>query len=390
MKSFLTNIYLFRFLDNLMLIFPLYAVMFEDSGLTVFQISLLFIVWSAATFILEVPSGVLADKYSRINILAAGQIFKIIGFLFWIIMPNFIGFLIGFIFWGVKSALHSGTFEALLYDELKKFKQESHYTKILGRVESVSHVGVVGASIGASLLISSGYSAVIVASIIFIILSFIPLYLLPKAKIAESTHEKEYFKLLKQGILVVKNTPVLLRLIIFLAIAIGIDAVIDEYYNPFARELGLETQMLGYFFAVVIFVDILGSLVAYKFKEYSNGVYYAWFAACGLILLAAAVLGNYFSIIFLLLFTFNYRIIKLVFEGRVQDQIPTSVRATVSSVNGFAMETSAITMFFLFGLIVGEGEYQTGFFFVAFTMILIGSLYLVQRLVRTKIITSRD
>lgn len=386
MKSFLINIYLFRFFDNLMLIFPLYAVMFADSGLSVFEISLLFIAWSATTFILEVPSGILADKYSRKNILAFGQLSKIVGFAFWIFMPNFAGFLIGFIFWGIKGALYSGTFEALLYDELKAFKQESIYTKILGRVESASNIAVVAASIGASLLIVFGYNAVIAISILFIIISFIPLYFIPQAKKTESTHEKEYFKLLKQGLLVVRHSPVLIRLIIFLAIAIGIDAAIDEYYNPFARELGLETQMLGYFFALVIFVDILGSLVAYKFKDYSNTVYYMWFAACGLILLAAAILGNYFSIVFLLVFTFNYRIIKLVFEGRVQDNIPTPVRATVSSVNGFAMETSAIVMFFLFGLVVGDGEYQKGFYFVSLTMIVIGLLYLAQRIVRTRVL----
>src|SRR5690606_22326133 len=111
-------------------------------------------------------------------------------------------------------------------------------------------------------------------------------------------------------------------------------------------------------------------------------IYYLWFVLCGIILLVAALLSNYFSIIFLLLFTFNYRIIKLVFEGRVQENIPTPVRATVSSVNGFAMETSAIVMFFLFGLVVGDGEYQKGFLFVSITMIVIGVLYFAQRVVR--------
>lgn len=373
-----------------MLIFPLYAVMFEDSGLSIFQISILFIVWSATTFLLEVPSGVLADKYSRKKIIAFGQIFKILGLILWVLMPNFTGFLLGFIFWGIKGALYSGTFEALVYDELKAFKQEKIYTKVLGRMESASNLGVVIASVGASLLIPYGYNAVIISSVFFILISLIPLSLLPEAKKVESTHEKEYFILLKQGLLVVKNSPLLIRLILFLSIAIGIDAAIDEYYNPFARELGLETQMLGYFFALVIFIDILGSLVAYKFKEYSNSVYYIWFVACGLMLLVAALFSNYFSILFLLLFTFNYRIIKLVFEGKVQDNIPTPVRATVSSVSGFAMETSALVMFFLFGLVVGEGEYRTGFMFVSLTMIAVGTMYWVQRQVRNYLIQRKD
>jgi MFS family permease len=370
----------------MMLLFPLYAVMFEDSGLNAFQISLLFIVWSATAFILEVPSGVFADKYSRKHILALGQLFKITGFVFWILMPNFVGFMIGFIFWGIKSALHSGTFEALIYDELKTFKKESLYTKVYGRLETAGNIAVITASIGASLLTPYGYQLIIAVSIGFIVLSWIPLYILPQIKSTESTHEKEYFSLLMQGLQFVKNSPVLIKLIVFLAIAIGIDAAIDEYYNPFARELGLPTQMLGYYFALVIFIDGIGSLIAYKFKERSNTFFYCWFVICGGILLGAALLGNYFSLALLILFTFNYRIIKLVFEGKVQDQIPTGVRATVSSVNGFAMQVCSIGMFFFFGLIVGDGEYQKGFIFVSLTMIVLGGLYWVQRLGRKQYI----
>jgi MFS family permease len=367
-----------------MLLFPLYAVMFEDRGLTVFQISILFIVWSLAAFLLEVPSGVFADKYSRKHILAIGQLFKITGFLFWIFMPTFTGFMIGFIFWGIKSALHSGTFEALIYDELKIFKKESLYTKVYGRLETAGNLAVIAASIGASLLTPYGYEVIIAISIVFVGVSWIPLYLLPQTKNTDSTHEKEYFTLLAQGLDFVKTSPALLKLILFMAIAIGIDAAIDEYYNPFARELGLPTQMLGFYFAFVIFIDALGALVAYKFKERSHTFFYSWFVVCGIILFAAALLGNYFSLVLLVLFTFNYRIIKLVFEGKVQDQIPTGVRATVSSVNGFAMQVSSIIMFFFFGLIVGEGEYQKGFLFISLTMIVLGLLYWIQRLGRTQ------
>lgn len=378
MKSIVQKLYAYRFLDELMLIFPLYAVMFADSGLSAFQISILFVVWSVAGFLLEVPSGVLADKYSRKYILIIAQIAKIIGFSFWIIMPNFWGFLIGFIFWGIKSALYSGTFESLLYDELKSVDKQNDYTKILGRMESIGMVGVILAGIAASLVSPFGYPMIIGISIFFVIVSLIPLMVIPHAKQAESTHEKEYFTLLKQGLTVAATSPVLLRLILFLAAAIGIDAVIDEFYNPFVREVGLATQYLGYFFALAIFVDILGSLVAYRFQKLSNKFYYVLFTICGGILLLASLLGNMYSLVLLLLFSFAYRIVKLNFEGRVQDLIPTSVRATVSSVKGFALETSSIAMFFLFGIVTGEGEYQSGFIVTACIMTGLGILYLLQ------------
>lgn len=47
--------YTFSFFDEFILIYPLYAVMFADKGLSATQISTLFIVWSLTSFLLEVP-----------------------------------------------------------------------------------------------------------------------------------------------------------------------------------------------------------------------------------------------------------------------------------------------------------------------------------------------
>ena len=94
--------------------------MFAEFSMQPWQIASLLIVWSATAFTLEVPSGVLADKYSRRNILFIGQCIRSLGYLCWLFLPNYIGFLIGFILWGIESALSSGTFQSLLYDELKQ------------------------------------------------------------------------------------------------------------------------------------------------------------------------------------------------------------------------------------------------------------------------------
>lgn len=119
MRSFITKIYLYSFFADLIFIYPVYSVMFVDKGLSPLQISILLMVWAGTSFVLEVPSGVIADKYSRKNILVFSQLVRIIGYMFWVLMPNFLGFLVGFILWGIKSAFTSGTLESFIFDELK-------------------------------------------------------------------------------------------------------------------------------------------------------------------------------------------------------------------------------------------------------------------------------
>lgn len=60
-----------------MLICPFYADMFVDYGLSGLEVSLLFAVWSwsGTCIALEVPSGALADRFSRKRATFAGLAF---------------------------------------------------------------------------------------------------------------------------------------------------------------------------------------------------------------------------------------------------------------------------------------------------------------------------
>ena len=117
-RAFLARAYAFRFLDGFVLIYPLYTVMFAARGLSPSQVAAALMAWSVTGFFLQIPMGVLADRFSRRWMLCLGQVLRGLGFAIWIVQPNFTGFLIGMVLWGVKSAMTNGVFEALVYDEL--------------------------------------------------------------------------------------------------------------------------------------------------------------------------------------------------------------------------------------------------------------------------------
>jgi len=213
--------------------------MFVDKGLSPIQISLLLMVWAGTSFILEVPSGVFADKYSRKTILVLSQIVRIVGYMFWILMPNFWGFLIGFVFWGIKSAFTSGTLESFIFDELKSHNVENEYAKVLGRLQSLGYLAILFSGIGASLSISLGYSVVLWISLISLIISTIAVYLIPDTRAIASTEETQYFALLRKGLeMSIKNVSIL-QIIIFVSLAQALFGALDEYWSIFANEAGL-------------------------------------------------------------------------------------------------------------------------------------------------------
>lgn len=352
--------------------------MFADKGLNALQISILLMVWAGTSFLLEVPSGVFADKYSRKNILFGAELARIIGYLFWLLMPNFLGFLIGFILWGVKSAFTSGTFEALIYDELKANNEESRYIKVQGIIQSLGYAAFIFAGIGASLAISFGYSFVLIVSILALAVSSTAILLLPKARKIESTGEKEYFKLLKDGLKFSLKTPVILNIIIFIALGQALFGALDEYWSIFANQVGLSKQWLGIFFVIYGLVQVASSLIAYKFEKVNIKFFEFLFLVNGILLVAAAYFFKVPVLILLFVFSFSFKLIDTVTNSRLQHQISNpNVRATITSVKGFFVELAVMGLYITFGLIAKYVNYQSAFLSIGVIISVIGTCYLI-------------
>lgn len=119
-RRLVAALYAYAFLDDFVLLYPLYALLFTDAGLTPVQVSALFVIWSLTGLTLEVPSGALADAVSRRALLVVAPLLGATGYGLWVAVPSFWAFAAGFILWGVRGALASGSLEALVYEEDRK------------------------------------------------------------------------------------------------------------------------------------------------------------------------------------------------------------------------------------------------------------------------------
>ncbi|GGQ85467.1 hypothetical protein Saso_12410 [Streptomyces asoensis] len=132
-----------------MLLYPVYALLFADSGLSVGQISSLFVLWSLTGVLLEVPSGAWADAVSRRLLLWVGPLLGAAGFALWVLFPSYGAFAAGFVLWGARGALGSGALEALVYEELDRAGAADRYALIMGRAHALGQVAVTIAVYGA-------------------------------------------------------------------------------------------------------------------------------------------------------------------------------------------------------------------------------------------------
>ncbi|NUT94105.1 MAG: MFS transporter, partial [Saccharothrix sp.] len=118
-------------------VYPLYALLFADTGLSDGQISLLFAIWSTVAVVAEVPFGALADRFSRRWSLVAAGVLQALGYALWTAAPGFWAFAAGFVLWGLGGALVSGALEALIHDGLAAVGAADAFGQVLGRVTAV-------------------------------------------------------------------------------------------------------------------------------------------------------------------------------------------------------------------------------------------------------------
>ncbi len=145
-------------------IFAVYALFMQSSGASPVEISALLAIWSIAAFVFEVPSGVLADRFDRVWVMAASRMLQAAAFALWWYWPSFPGFALGFVLWGLAGAMWSGTNEAWLFEALHARDAGEQFEPIYAAGSAWASFGICIALASGGLLASSGFGWTILVS----------------------------------------------------------------------------------------------------------------------------------------------------------------------------------------------------------------------------------
>jgi MFS family permease len=353
MKKDILKLIIYRFLDDFILVYPVYSILFQNNGLSNGQISILLVIWSATTILLEVPSGMLADKYSRKNQLLVSQIIRSIGYIFWLLGGSFWNYAIGFILWGIKGAMFSGTFEAFIFDKLKSEKKEEQYESVIGKIKTAGFIGVTLALLLGGWLSEMDYNIVLYASIIVPVIATLLFSTIKEAPKSESTEETKYLSFLKNALIETRSDKILMILIIGTALTYSIYGASDEFFALISTSMGASESLVGILLAVQTFSSSLAGVVITKFPNKENNNFYesAYIVIAGIFFIVAWVFQNPFALLLTSVSTFFLSITEIKIENKMQKVIDSKQRATVLSLKSLVYEGLAIGVTLLLGFV---------------------------------------
>lgn len=335
-------------------LYGLYALLFEDHGLSTGSISSLFVLWSVTAFVCEVPSGAWADTVSRRGLLLGSGVLFTAAFTVWLIWPTYWGFAAGFVLWGVSESLKSGTFEALLYDELAALGGEHRYAAVTGYANAGEMVCVFVATLSAAPLFDlGGYALVGWVSVAITVADTLLVLSLPAAPRAMEADEIDgsgdtlvarYLATLRAGTTEVRTDAVVRRVVILTA-ALLAGLAFDEYFGLLAREGGAITEFVPVLVALTVVGQVIGAATAGRTATMSGPVMGAVVATGAVLLATGALLGGFAGFAAIGLGYGALHNTAVVAEARLQDAMSGRARATVSSVVGLTSELLSVAVF---------------------------------------------
>ncbi len=356
--------HLYCIFTSLMPIYPVYLLLFEHKGLSLSRISLLLMIWAFPVVLLELPSGILADRWSRKNLLLIAGSLHAACFAVWLFSDGFVWFAIGFLLWGISEALGSGAREALLFDSLKKAGKEDGFDRIYGRGEMLGRISLAAAMLlGGVLTAFGGFGLALIASIVsliiglFVVLGFKEVNLFrDKQPDKKAVFDIHGLKTLRDAASFLFGSPIILLPVLLSILVVGMYGILEEYDPAVAsrfvpgvlwvafwgmgrfifegigaeliprlrrflrRRLGLCTIRL------IIFLSILGSLSLLVFALFGKAIFIPFYA----------------------LYFMSSAGIQVLIEDYIQQKIESQGRSTVHSLASLTANLYGIIVTLIF------------------------------------------
>ena len=363
----LLPLFVANFFAGLMFHYSIAFPFFSSIGFDTNQLASYAILTAVMVLLLEVPSGILADRWSRKGTSMIALLFMIIGVLIIGSADNFKVVMIGTVFAGIYFGMRSGMVEAMIYDLLLEHDQRKDYEKYVGMTRSINTVGLVISSIvGAVIASTINFSTPYYMSAVCAFLALLFLFKFKEPQLhrqVETARLPEHIK----DLFVALSRHAEVRLLVFTAIVVGILSSFMMEVDPlWPLALGLATIWYGPLNAFLLSSQgIAGPLVS----KIVNRNHIIQLVAFGMFLATIGLLVSNIWVIALSQFTLLAcaTSLTIILSGRIQDELPSSQRSGAES----AISTFATLSFLIILPIFSSIAQRSSIFTAAWLLVII-------------------
>ena len=361
-------------LQGIILWVPVEKLFMTQIGFTARSVAIMAAAYAAVVPLLEVPSGILADRWSRNRIMVCASIALLASSLLGGLSTNVPTYIAAAMILGVYFALNSGTVDSIVYDVvLEETGSSEQYETSIGRIRMVESGAFVASALAGGVL--AGWSSVrftYFASLPFVAIAIAAFMRFDEPRL----HRAAEPVTLRRHIALTYRTMIRepdVRQVMLLAALVGLlSQAVFEFGPLWLVALAAPAALFGPYWAALVSTLGLGGYLTSKLKldrRVTVSVLALATPAAALALtqtraLAAVIAAQ--TVLALLLAIISIRAGKLLHDG-----VPSNIRAGVSSGVG----TLSWVLFLPFSLLFGwfaraHGVRQAGWFLAAAALLI--------------------
>jgi len=331
-----------------------WILFFIQNGLSLLQIGLLESIFHGTSLLCEIPSGMLADRFSYKTNLYLARLASIVSSILILFgQGNFWIYALAMMVSAWSYNFDSGTSTAFLYDSAVEAGQKDRYLQISSFLSGVAEVTRTLGTVVAGFFIHGALAWTYLIAIVLSLLSILLIFLMkePESKSGERNHLT-----IKRILVVVKQEwqekPVLFYWMFTYQLVGTIMCMFYFYYQQKISDLvswQVSLIMLigsGFNLLAVYLASQIGK------KWNSNQVFPILVALTGLSLLLVGLKTPFAYLSVYLLTNALYAVYQPIYYNDLQAYLPSSVRATMLSINSMMFSLSMIVIFPLTGWLI--------------------------------------
>ena len=331
-----------------------WILFFIQNGLSLLQIGLLESIFHGTSLLCEIPSGMLADRFSYKTNLYLARLASIVSSILILFgQGNFWIYAIAMMVNAWSYNFDSGTSTAFLYDSAVEAGQKDRYLQISSFLSGVAEVTRTLGTVVAGFFIHGALAWTYLIAIGFSFLSIILIYFMKESMAKREKNEGLTFKTI---VLQVRKEwqekPVLFYWMMTYQLVGTLMCMFYFYYQQKISDLA------GWQVSLVMLIgsglNLIAVYVASQIgkKWNSNRVFPTLVALTGLALLLVFS-GTPFAFLLVYLLTDTlYAVYQPIYFNDLQGYLPSSVRATMLSINSMLFSLSMIVIFPLTGWLI--------------------------------------
>jgi MFS family permease len=252
------------FLQGIIFWVPVEKLFMTEIGFTAATVGAMAAAYAVITPLLEVPSGILADRWSRRGVLVVGSIAlaasSLIGGLSW----NVASYVVSALILGVYFAFSSGTADAILYDTvLEETGDSESFERQLGHVRLVTSGAFVASSLAGGVMASLvGNRVTYLISVPVIALSLIPLLVFDEPRLNKVQEPSSLRRHLSLTVRAVIQRGQVLRIVVVAVLLSVVTQAVVEFGPLWLVSLDASPVWYGPYWAMLMSTFGLGGLIA--------------------------------------------------------------------------------------------------------------------------------